>query len=104
MTILLTIHVDKWQYNRLYTWRNDYTIDYVHSQMTIQLTIHSQMTIQSTIYIDKWIIQLTMYIVKWLYNWLSTSSNDYTIDYIHNLVNIQLTIHVAKWLYNWLYT
>ena len=61
------------------------------------------MTIQSTIYIDKF-IQLTMCIVKWLYNWLSTESNDYTIDYIHNQVYIQLTIHVAKWLYNWLYS
>ena len=53
MTILLTIHVDKLLYNRLYTQTNDYTIDYEHSQMTIQLTIHSHMTIQSTIYIDK---------------------------------------------------
>ena len=67
MTIQLTIHVDKWQYNRLYTSRNDYTIDYVHSQMTIQLTmytvkrqynwlyIHSQKNIQSTIHVAKWL-------------------------------------------------
>ena len=43
MTIQLTI-----QYSP-----NDYTIDYIHSQMTIQLTIHSQMTIQLTMYIAK---------------------------------------------------
>ena len=45
------------------------TIDYVHSQMTIQLTI---------------------YLVKWIYNWLST--NDYPIDYIHIQITIQLTM------------
>ena len=63
MTIQLTIY--KWLY----------TIDYVHSQVTI-------------------------FIVKWLHNWLYT--NDYTIDYIHSQMSVQLTMY--KWQYNWLYT
>ena len=62
----------KWLYNWLSTESNDYTIDYIHRQM---------------------IIQLTMYI-----------SNDYTIDYVHRQMTIQLTIPVAKWLYNRQYT
>ena len=55
---------------------NDYTIDYIHSQMTIQLTIyivkwsihidytHSQMTIQLIYIHSQMTIQLTIY--KWL--------------------------------------
>ena len=30
----------KWLYNLLYTLSNDYTIVYIHSQLTIQLTIY----------------------------------------------------------------
>ena len=49
--IQLTIYIVKWLYNWLYRLSNDYTIDYIHCQMTIQLTI---------------------YIVKLLYNWQYT--------------------------------
>ena len=37
MTIQLTIYIFKWQYNWLST--NDNTIEYIHSQLTIQLTM-----------------------------------------------------------------
>ena len=52
-----TIDDIQWLFNRLYTSHiiqlmiTKYTIDYVHSQMTIQLTIH---------------------VAKWLYYWLYT--------------------------------
>ena len=89
MTIQLNIYIVKWLDNCVYS--NDYTIDYIHSQITIELSIfkwlynwhiHSQMTIQLTllaIYIGS--IHLTIY-------------------------NSQMTIEVSifKWLYNWLYT
>ena len=88
MNIQSTIYITKCIYNWLYTYPNDYTIDYTRSQMAIQ----------STIYIDKWLynwlctyqmtIQLTMYTDKWLYNWLYTQPNDYTIDYIHRQMAI----------------
>ena len=71
MNIQLTIYIS-----------NDYTIDYVHRQMTIQLTIH---------------------LAKWIYNRLYTYTNDYIIDYVHSQMTIQLTIHIVKWLYTWLY-
>ena len=39
----------KWLYNWLGTESNEYTIDYIHNQVYIQLTMH---------------------VAKWLYNWL----------------------------------
>ena len=68
MNIQLTIYIS-----------NDYTIDYVHRQMIIQLTIH---------------------LAKWIYNRLYTYTNDYIIDYTRS----QMTMYIVKWLYNWLYT
>ena len=62
MTIQLTIHVVKWYYTIDYIHSqmtiavdyihsiNDYTIDYIHSQMTIQLNIYKWLTIQLSIY------------------------------------------------------
>ena len=50
MTIQLTIYK---YYLQLTIYKNDYTIDYIHGQMTIQLNMHTQMTIQLTIYIVK---------------------------------------------------
>ena len=38
MTIQLTIYIVRRLYNCVYS--NDYTIDYIHGQMTIQLTIY----------------------------------------------------------------
>ena len=57
--ILLTIYIVKIINNWLYTQSNAYIIDYIHSKMTIKLTIdyiHSQMTIQLQYY-----IQMTIY-------------------------------------------
>ena len=55
------MYIDKWIYNWLCTYSNDYTIDYTQpNDYTIDY-IHRQM-----------IIQLPMCIVKLLYNWLCT--------------------------------
>ena len=72
--------------------------------MTIQLTIHVAKWLFNRLYTSTNDYTIDYVHIKWLYNWLCTQSNDYTIDYIHSQMNIQLTIHVAKWLYNWLYT
>ena len=64
MTIQLTIYIVKWLYNCVYS--NDYTIDHIHSQMTIQLTKYND-HIQV-----KWLYKWLYTIVKWLYNWLYT--------------------------------
>ena len=47
MTIQLTTYIGKWLDNCVYS--NDYTIDYIQSQMTTELSI-----------------------LKWLYNWQYT--------------------------------
>ena len=80
---------------------NDYTIDYIHSQMTIQLTIYNWLlTIHSQMTIQMTIQSNDYTIVKWQMNIQLTI---YIVKWLYNLT-IQLTICIVKWLYNWLYT
>ena len=68
-----------------------YTRDYIHSQMTIQLTI----------YMVKWQYNSLIYIVKCLYNWLYYIATWlYKNAYIDSQMTIQLTIYIIKWLNN----
>ena len=79
----MTIYIDS----------NDYTIDYIQSQMTIYNWlytidyIHSQMNIQLTIYSQiKWLYTIDYIQVKWLYihsQMTIYKCQVYTIDYIH---------------------
>ena len=59
----------------IYNWL--YTIEYIDSQMTIQLTI---------------------LIVKWLYTIQLTNNWLYTIEYIDSQMSMQLNISIVKWL------
>ena len=72
MTIQLNIYIVKWLDNCVYS--NDYTIDHIHSQMTIQFIYISN----DTVY-DYTIVTIT-------------------IDHIHSQMTIQLTIYIVKWL------
>ena len=102
----------------MYKWLN--TIDYIHSQMSIHMTIYKWLYTQSnddtswlcindyiqlTTYTVTMTIQLIIY--KWLYTidfipsqmsiQMTIYKCVYAIDYIHSQMNIQLTIYIVKW-------